>query len=111
MARTGVRERMVRVVDRWRRSGQSAAVFCRRHRMKPQQLSYWKRALGEAGPARTTGGPRSRRSRLVPVRLVDGMKAGVVLEVQLASGDRLVLHEGSPREVVQEVLGLLRSRC
>jgi hypothetical protein len=39
------------------------------------------------------------------------MKAGVVLEVQLASGDRLVLHEGSPREVVQEVLGFLRSRC
>lgn len=110
MARIGERQRMVRVVERWRRSGQTGAAFCRAHGIKPQKLSYWKRVLGvaEASRVRRSSGPRG--NAFVPVHLVDGT-GGAALEVHLSNGDRLILHEGSSAELRREVLEFLRGRC
>ena len=105
------RVQMGRVVGRWRRSGLSAAAFCRRQGIQAQRLSYWRRVIGDAGPARARGRRRAP-AVLAPVHVVDlasGASAGI--EVLLASGDRLVLHEGARREWLREVLLVLRERC
>jgi hypothetical protein len=110
MARIGRRERMVALVEGWRRSGQSAAVFCRRRGIKPQRLSYWKRVLGIARPVVRRRSSRRRADRFVPVRLVGAGSTGA-LEIHLTSGDRVVIHEGSSRELLREALAVLRERC
>lgn len=113
MARITRREEMERVLARWRRSGLSAAGFCRREGMAPQTLSYWKRALG---PAKAV--VRRRRAArpvgFVPVRLVDSADPVATtdgLEIALASGDRLVVREGVSRELLRDALLVLRERC
>jgi hypothetical protein len=104
---------MVRVLARWRRSGLSAAAYCRRHGIRPQSLSYWKRVLGLSEPIMR----RRRAARavgLVPVRLVgssEGMATSGRLEIALASGDRLVVSEGVSRELLRDALLALRERC
>jgi hypothetical protein len=104
------REEMGRVLARWRRSGVSAAEFCRREGLAPQALSYWKHALG----ARVVRRRREVRPvGFVPVRLVDsgaGAASGE-LEVTLASGDRLVVRAGVSRELLRDALEVLRERC
>jgi hypothetical protein len=111
MARIERRERMRALVERWRRSGVTAAAFCRRQGIHPQKLSYWKRALGLAGPVVK----RRRVSRgapgFVPVRLVGGSGATGHLEILLAGGDRVVLHEGVSRELLCDALMVLREGC
>jgi len=109
MAGIETRARMTGLVRRWQRSGKTAAAFCRRHGIKPQRLSYWKRVLGVAEPIERR---RSRRRGVgfVPVRLVGAGAAGP-LEIQLASGDRLVLHEGSSLELLRRAVAVLRERC
>jgi len=108
--REATRERMVRVVQEFERSGQTGAAFCRRHGLRPQRLSYWRRVLGrwEAG---------SRRSRrpvaFTPVRVVasEGLALAGGVEVTLPGGERLVVRPGTPVELVRSVLGVLRERC
>ena len=113
MARITRREEMGRVLARWRRSGLSAAAYCRRHGIRPQSLSYWKRALGLSQPiARRRSAARA--VGFVPVRLVgsaDGVATAGRLEITLASGDRLVVSEGVSRELLREALLALRERC
>ena len=113
MARIARRERMRAVVERWRRSGESAAAFCRRSGIKAQTFAYWKRVLGARG-----GMARKRRARrpvpgFVPVRLVgagaDLAPSGV--EVVLGSGERVVVGETVSRELLRDVLQALRERC
>ena len=109
VARIKTRERMRALLERWQRSGESAAGFCRRHGIKPQRLSYWKRVLGLSGAAVPR---RSRRagSRFVPVRLVDA-GGSAPLEIHLTSGDRLVLQEDISLELLRQVVAVLRDRC
>lgn len=113
MARSQERERMVEVLRPWRASGETGAAFCRRHGIKPQKLSYWKRVLGERPPR-----PRGRRSqrrvgRLVPIRLLSevGGLNRTALEIHLAGGDRIVFPQGGSLTVLRDVVGLLRGRC
>jgi hypothetical protein len=111
MASITKRREMGRALARWRRSGLSAAEFCRREGIVPQTLSYWKRVLGPA-----KGVVRRRRAArpvgFVPARVVDS-GAGVAggLEIALASGDRLVVREGVSRELLRDALMVLRERC
>ena len=109
MARIEARERMARLLRRWQRSGETAAAFCRRHGIKPQRLSYWKRVLGLAEPAVARRSSR-KAGRFVPVRLV-GSGGAVLLEIQLASGDRLMLQENSSLELLRQAVAVLREQC
>ncbi len=111
MARSEERERMAGLLKQWRASGESGAAFCRRHGIKPQKLSYWKRVLGEKGPARRRRG--SRAGSLVPIRLVGevGGVSGTALEIHLAGGERIVFPQGGSLAVLREVVELLRERC
>lgn len=113
MARITSRKRMERVLARWGRSGLSAAAFCRREGIKPQKLSYWKRALGFSEPiVRRRRAPRP--VGFVPVQLVDsadGVATAGGLEIALAGGDRLLVREGVSRELLRDALLVLRERC
>jgi hypothetical protein len=105
------RERMRALVERWRRSGETAAAFCRRQRIHPQKLSYWKRVLGLTGPVVKRRRVSGRAPGFVPVRLLGGGVATGHLEILLAGGDRVVLHEGVSRELMRDALIALRERC
>ena len=109
MARGGERERMAGLLEQWRTSGESGAAFCRRHGIKPQKLSYWKRVLGVSAPASRRG----RASGLVPIRLLGevGAASSPVLEIHLGGGDRIVFPQGGSLAVLREVVELLRERC
>jgi len=111
MARIERKDQMRAVVERWRRSGESAAAFCRRRGLRPQKLSYWKRVLGEAGPIVKRGGGGRRAPGFVPVRLVGADAVASGLEVVLVNGERVVVGEGVSRELLREVLLTLRERC
>jgi len=108
------RAQMAELVRQFERSGQSGAAFCRRHRLRPQQLSYWRRLLGRgkkaAKPERRQPGPRAS---FTPVRVigtgVPSLGAGV--EVTLPGGERLVVRPGTPKDLVREVVEVLRARC
>jgi hypothetical protein len=112
MGRSEGRERMARLVKQWRASGESGAAFCRRQGMKPQKLSYWKRVLGMAGPARR----RARRvtaSGLVPIQLLGDVGAAnhSALEIHLPAGELIVFPQDGSLAVLREVVELLRGRC
>lgn len=102
------RERMQAMVERWRRSGLSAAGFCRREGIQAQRLSYWKRVLGLTTAQRRGG----HRARLTPVQVVDlGLASAASIEVVLSGGDRLVVGDGVSPDLLREVLVALRERC
>ena len=69
----GERERLV---ARWRRSGQSAAVFAERHGISQWALYWWARQGGAGAKGRRAGRRSVRRSTtaaaagFIPVRLV-----------------------------------------
>lgn len=113
--REAKRARMVRLVERFEGSGLTAAAFCRRHRLRPQQLSYWRRALVRRRSSSESPARRRTASavRFTPVRLVgserDALGPGV--EVSLPGGERLVVRPGTPMELVRSVLEALRGRC
>lgn len=104
--RESKRERMAGVLDRWGRSGLSAAEFCRRHGITRQALSYWKRVLG---PVARRVEHRVPRPAFVPLQIVDEPVAEVsVLEIVLSSGDRVRVPAGTSVEQIRAVVSALR---
>ena len=98
------REGMRTTVERWQRSGLSAAGFCRREGIQARRLSYWKRVVGVKPEQRAS------RTRMAPVQVVDlGLAASI--EVVLNGGERVVVREGVSPELLREVLTALRERC
>ena len=76
---------MVGLLEQWRMSGESGAAFCRRHGIKPQKLSYWKRVLAKSTPGR-------RRCRgLQPMRF----KVDENLPIEVAEVLRAAGHEAA----------------
>ena len=112
MARSEERERMAGLLEQWRMSGESGAAFCRRHGIKAQKLSYWKRVLAKSTPGRRRGRGRAA-SGLVPIHLLGGVGSvsGTALEIHLSGGDRIVFPQGGSLGVLREVVELLRERC
>jgi hypothetical protein len=99
--RAGKRERMRGLVEEWRRSGESAAAFARRHGLTAFKFQYWRDRMG---------GVKARREKALsfaPVRLLEGptVEAPMSLEIRLAGGD--VIRFG--REVsIESVTALVR---
>jgi hypothetical protein len=92
-------------VARFEGSGLSPAVFCRRHGIPVQRLSYWRRVVG--APSGSHG------VQLAPVQvlgLAEAAGRGSV-EIQMASGERVVVREGVSPELLRETLRALREAC
>ncbi len=104
--RESKRERMAGVLDRWGRSGLSAAEFCRRNGITRQALSYWRRALE---PVARRVEQRVQRPAFVPLQIVDEPVAEAsVLEVVLSNGDRVRIPAGTSVEQIRVVVSALR---
>ena len=100
------RERMLELVSRWRRSGESAAAFCRRAGVSAKTFSYWKRIALQARSTRRAR-PASEARPFVPVRVVDEAPRAL-LEVAWPGGLRVVAYDA---EQASELLALARERC
>jgi transposase-like protein len=97
---------MLAVVQQWERSGETRRVFARRHGVTLSCFDYWRRQLLDARQAPT---PVS----FAAVRLTDSPEptARDVMEVVLASGERLVIREGVSVDLVRRVVTALRPSC
>jgi hypothetical protein len=109
------RAQMADLVRRFEGSGQSGAAFCGRHRLRPQQLSYWRRVLGRGKKAAKPARRRQpgRAASFTPVRVIGAgvPMVGTGVEVTLPGGERLVVRPGTPKDLVREVVEVLRARC
>ena len=105
--RGDARERMRKLLEQWSQSGESAAAFCRRHRINPQKLSYWKRVFGVGRSRATT----PARPRFVAVRVVGETAVGGAVEIVMGTDCRLVVREGVSRELLRDVVAVLREGC
>jgi transposase-like protein len=105
--RAKTRERMRRLLERWQRSGESAAAFSRRHGINPQKLAYWKRVLGKGLGRETT----PAQPRFVPVRVVDEGSRGGTVEIVIGASCRLLVQEGVSRELLRDIVAVVREGC
>jgi hypothetical protein len=110
MARSSSGEEMAAVLKDLERSGETAAAFGRRHGIKPQKLSYWKRRLS-AEPRVKRVRTRSATPRLLPVEFVAASAAAAALEIHLPGGERIVFPQGGSPAALRAVLAVLRERC
>ena len=97
------------VVAAWRRSGESAAQFARRHGIARQRLERWARRLGGSG-----GDVRFHRVRLVERGLPQKVQpVGAPVEIEWAPGCRVRVLPGFAAEDLVRVLEVLeaRERC
>jgi transposase-like protein len=127
------RERRKGLVARWRRSGQSAAEFAKRHGLGPWVLYSWAKELGSGPQGEQREHGRRRKLRRVrrsaqratagraldflPVRLLrDGdaaapVPAEGVVEIQLRGGDLVRVVGEVAAERVRAVLTAVRQGC
>lgn len=116
----GERERRERLVGRWRRSGQSANEFGRRHGLSQWALYSWAKHLAagpDSRPRRQRTSTTAEAADFIPVRVVSDEPAGLptrtegVVEIQLRSGDviRLVGEVGAER--LRAVVKAVREAC
>ena len=99
--------RLTRLVAQWRASGESGASFARRHHIPAWTFWYWCRKLSTEPRAESDETPSAT---FVPVRVAAESEVSVV-EVVLASGERLHVRAGAPTDLVRVVLTALRSPC
>jgi hypothetical protein len=99
------RRQMAALVRGWKTSGETQAAFASRHGITRAKFGYWQRRL--------------RSTRAVPdgvgfaavdvVATPESIEPGV-MDVVLASGDRLVVRAGAPLPIVRVVLSVLRGK-
>jgi transposase len=103
------REDWAERVERWKKSGLTAAEFGEREGIQGKQLHWWKWHLGknEAPSA-------SETPRLLPVRVVQsrdvGVSKGTPLEIVLQSGHVLRIPHGFDPATLRSVLLVLEER-
>jgi hypothetical protein len=109
MARIDIRERMRRVIERWRASGKSKASFVRAQGLSRGKLEYWVRRLGEPTSRRRRG--RGEGLSLIPVQVTDCERERAEIEIVLSNGDRVRVRADVPAEAVRGVINALRQAC
>lgn len=90
------------MLESWQRSGDSIAVFARKHGVTAPRLYYWKKRLGSAGPMERPA------LSLVPATVVSTSTAPVTA-IRLPNGIELDVANASPSWVAALVAALARS--
>lgn len=110
------RERRKRLVEKWRRSGQSAAVFADRHGISQWALYSWaNRRRPPQGSLR--GGTGARAPGFLPVRLVGAeysdppARTEGVVEIVLRGGDVVRVIGEVSAERLRAVVTAVRQPC
>lgn len=106
-------EEILKILERYRKSGLSQPAFSKRHGVAVSTLQYWlrKERDGQFAAVRPT---RTREAnRLVPVRIVDGPAAGpeALLELELPRGGKLRFPCEVPPQTVARYAEALGYRC
>lgn len=111
------------LVAAWRRSGISMADFCRQHNLVYRTFCWWKWYLEKKANQSTPlcgDGPsheaRASESAFLPVQVVlkettGKAPTGKGIEVVLAGGRRLHVHEDFDRKVLAKLVSTLEEDC
>lgn len=101
----GTRRRIATLVPKWETSGEPRRAFARRHGLTVSQFDYWKRQVRRGAAATETA--------FTPVQVLTTSEAhdGGVIEVRLASGERVTIREGVSVDLVRAVVSALRASC
>jgi hypothetical protein len=97
---------MLALVRQWETSGETRRAFVQRHGVTLSCFDYWRRQVPDGRQA-------GRAVAFAPVRVVaENPASGAgVIEVVLASGDRVMIRAGASGELVRTVVGALRASC
>jgi hypothetical protein len=97
---------MLALVREWETSGETRRAFVRRHGVTLSCFDYWRRQVLD-------GRQEDRAVAFAPVRVVadDTATGAGVIEVVLASGERVVIREGASGDLVRTVVAALRTSC
>ena len=98
--------RMMRLVTRWRASGESGASFARRHHIPAWTFWYWCRKLAAESRSESVDAPPT----FVPVRMAADADAPEI-EIVWSGGERLHIRAGASADLVRAVVTALRSPC
>jgi transposase-like protein len=104
--RARTRSRMLALVRQWETSGETRRAFVQRHGVTLSCFDYWRRQVLD-------GRQDDRAVAFAPVRVVadDPATGAGVIEVVLASGERVVIREGASGDMVRAVVAALRASC
>jgi hypothetical protein len=95
--------KMVALVRRWEQSTETREAFARRHGLTLASFEYWKRRVRqETAASEVTFAP-------VQVMSSRGESGSSSIDVVLASGERLTIHEGVSMDLLRAVLATLRT--
>ena len=98
------REQWAIEVERWRRSGQTAAVYAAAHGLHEGTLAGWAAKLGSR---RTEH--KEAQERFLPVRVVPPVRPAkrAALEVVLRNGRRIRIEDGFDRELLARLIAVV----
>lgn len=105
--RERIRGEMTAIMQAWKASGESRVVCAGRHGISLPKFDYWQRQLQLTRPRRR---PMAAFTEVQVVPALPAPAAGV-LELALASGDRLIVRAEASLPLVRTVLSALRARC
>jgi hypothetical protein len=93
---------MALLVREWEKSDEPRRAFARRHGLTVSQFDYWKHQVRRSATNQTIG--------FAPVQTVEPSagRHGVCIELALAGGERVMIHEGASVELVRTVVAALR---
>jgi hypothetical protein len=106
---TAKEERWTSLLDEWKKSGLSAAAFCRERQLSESMFWFWKREI----PLRHRRNARSRSRRRAPVRLVpvrivaEPSRKRVPIELIAPGGMTVRLSAGFDAVALRELLAAL----
>lgn len=106
MARDRIRRRMATLVRQWETGGEPRRAFARRHGLTVSQFDYWKRQVRRGATA-------NHGVSFAPVQVVEAAheRDGACIELLLAGGERLMIHEHASADLVRTVIAALRPSC
>ncbi len=106
MANNRVRRKMTALVRQWEHSTETREHFARRHGLTLARFEYWKRRVRREAVATSV-------PTFAPVSMVADHAASDTrgIEVALATGERLIIHEGVSVDLVRAVVSALRQSC
>jgi transposase-like protein len=94
---------MVALVRQWEQSTDTREAFARRHGLTLASFEYWKRRVRQdAAAPEVTFAP-------VQVLSEGGRSGSSSIDVVLASGERLTIHDGVSVDLLRAVLATLRT--
>jgi hypothetical protein len=90
-----------RVVEAWRRSGETATAFARRHGLRAKRLVYWSERLAAAEEA--------PRVSSVPAAVISTDEAVLAAAIHVPGGVTIELARATPAQIAAVAAAVARS--